>query len=307
MKKILSLFISLLFLFSLVACDINGEELPADFYFGETMEYDDIEVTVDSLSESSYSIPSTNENGYTIRVTFTLKNNKTKEFSVDDDCFDIRTEDRNEKYTPEQILFYRSIIAGGQGTFCLEFKVPYSMLEKNYVMYFDWGLLHTEQKYCLYNRDGSNAITNGDNAGEDTSPDGNENDYSSLFAGICPVEIHVTYYTLGQTLTIKQTNQGGKTIAAIKYLIVVYNIYGEILQQYGYGASALTATYDNLNINPGGNCTGDWELRGFSDGKSLDIYIYSVYYTDNTEWGSHNLSVTDIKNYAPKIHVTGGL
>ena len=50
---------------------------------------------------------------------------------------------------------------------------------------------------------------------------------------------------------------------------------------------------------------GEWELSGFSDGKSVDIYVFSVLYDDNTEWGSKDLSVTDIKNYAPKTHVTG--
>ena len=299
MKKILSVLLSLIMLFSIVACDNEGtgiekEEKSHNFYVGETMSYDDIDVTVDSISETQYSISSTNENGYIIKVTFTLKNNKTEEFSVDNDCFDIRTEDKNEKYTTEQFLFYRSIIAGGKETFWLEFKVPYSMAEKNYIMYFDWGILHSEQKYFLYNRDGSSAITNV-----------NDPDYSSLFAGTCPIKINATYYTSDQTLSIRQTNQGGKTIVAIKYLIVVYDAYGEILQKYGYGASALTATYDKFNINSGVSYTEDWKLNGFSDGKSLDIYIYSVYYADNTEWGNHDLNVTDIKKYAPKTHVTG--
>lgn len=310
MKKTLSVLLSLIMLFSIVACDnggagIDNEEKSHNFYVGETMNYDDIDVTVDSISETQYSIPSTNENGYTIKVTFTLKNNKTEEFSVDDDCFDIRTEDKNEKYTTEQFLFYRSIIAGGQETFWLEFKVPYSMTEKNYIMYFDWGILHSEQKYFLYNRDGSSAITNANGTDKDTESDKNDPDYSSLFAGACPVKINATYYTSDQTLSIRQTNQGGKTIVAIKYLIVVYDAYGEILQKYGYGASALTATYDKFNINSGVSYTGDWKLNGFSDGKSLDIYVYSVYYSDNTEWGNHDLNVTDIKKYAPKTHVTG--
>ena len=115
MKKILSVLLSLIMLFSIVACDnggtgIENEEKSHNFYVGETMSYDDIDVTVDSISETQYSISSTNENGYTIKVTFTLKNNKTEEFSVDDDCFDIRTEDKNEKYTTEQFLFYRMVL-----------------------------------------------------------------------------------------------------------------------------------------------------------------------------------------------------
>lgn len=275
-----------------------------NFYVGETMNYDNIDVTVDSISETQYSLSSNNENGYIIKVTFTLKNNGTEEFSVDDDCFDLRTEDKNERYTTEQFLFYRSIIAGGQETFWLQFKVPYSMTEKNYIMYFDWGFLHTEQAYHLYNRDGTAAITKQEEADENIDTN-NKEKYENIFSGGCPVNVNATYRTSSQVLSIRANNQSKKTIVAIKYLIVVYDVYGEVLQKYDYGASSLTATYDKFSINPGSERLGEWELSGFSDGKSVDIYVFSVLYDDNTEWGSKDLSVTDIKNYAPKTHVTG--
>ena len=78
-----------------------------------------------------------------------------------------------------------------------------------------------------------------------------------------------------------------------------------MLQKYDYGASSLTATYDKFSISPGSKGLGEWELSGFSDGKSVDIYVFSVLYDDNTEWGNKDLSVNDIKKYAPKTHVMG--
>lgn len=151
--KLLSvLLIVLVFPLFMFACSNEDDKKPKGYYLGETMSYDDIDVRVDSVTETTYYVESTKESGYLVKVTFTLKNNKTKEFSVDDDCFDIRTEDKNQKYETEQILFYRSIIAGGQETYWLEFKVPYSINEKNYIMYFDWGWTHKEQAYHLYKR-----------------------------------------------------------------------------------------------------------------------------------------------------------
>ena len=129
-------------------------------------------------------------------------------------------------------------------------------------------------------------------------------DYSNLFVD-CPISIKASYYTSDQTLTITATNNGNKTISAIKYLIVVYDVYGNTLKQYGYGSSALTATYDKFNINSGKNGIGDWKLNGFSNGKSLDIYIYSVYYSDGKEWGSRDLTIADVVNFAPKSHIFG--
>lgn len=275
-----------------------------NFYVGETMNYDNIDVTVDSISETQYSLSSNDEKGYIIKVTFTLKNNGIEEFSVDDDCFDIRTEDKNERYTTEQFLFHRSIIAGGQETFWLQFKVPYSMTEKNYIMYFDWGFWHNEQAYHLYNRDGTNAITKLEETDKNIDTN-NEEKYEHLFTGDCPVSINATYHTSSQVLSIRAYNQSEKTIVAIKYLIVVYDVYGEVLQKYGYGASSLTATYDKFSIKPNSGRSGEWELRGFSDGKSVDVYVFSVLYEDNTEWGSKDLTVADVKKYAPKTHVTG--
>ena len=276
-----------------------------NFYVGETMKYDNVDVTVDSISETQYSQSSNNENGYIIKVTFTLKNNRTEEFSVSDDCFTIRTEDKNEKYTSEQFLFYRSIIAGGQETYSLEFKVPYSMAEKNYIMYFDWGWWYTEQAYCLYNRDGTSVISRSEESDTMVESNDSEEDYGYLFDSPCPITIDVEYHTSKQSLIISVTNDSDKQIKAIKYMVIVYDAYGEVVKKYDYGATEISLTYDSRALNSHDSSLGKWTLNGFEDGRSLDIYIYDVYYSDGSEWGSREITVDGIKAYATKIHKEG--
>lgn len=325
------------------ACGKNDE--PKGFYLTEKMEYDDIDVIVDSVSETTYSVPSTGENGYTIKVIFTLKNNKTKEFSVDDDCFDIRTEDKNQKYKTEQILFYRTIIAGGQETYWLEFKVPYSMSEKNYIMYFDWGLLHKEQAYHLYYRNSTGtgetysltvaSLTNGEillpkqnaRSGETltitvnpkigyqlanntfyingqaytntTFIMPNENIVitaefeltaeASKFSGSSQISIQPKFYTSSKNLHIKATNNSSTTITAVKYLIVPLDAYGNNIKRYGNGVIQLTATH-NDSINAGSYGTNAWTVSGFTGISNVRVYVYSVRFSNGTEWGSSTAS-----------------
>ena len=151
MKKT-SMVLILMFAFVsiiLVGCSISNDKADdtnANYYIGETMRYDNIDVTILSVSETS-----SNQN-YTIKVAFKLTNNNTKEFSFNHNCFDIRTEDKNEIYNTEQTLFSRSLMAGGTAEYWLEFITPYSITAKNFVMYFDWGVTHKEQPYKLYKR-----------------------------------------------------------------------------------------------------------------------------------------------------------
>ena len=153
--KVLLMLIILIFLpIYFFGCNNNNntKENSPKYYLGETMQYDDISVTVNDVSETKSS------NTYIILVKFILKNNTTEEQSFDDDCFDIRTEDKGEKYNTQQVLFYQKVIAGASEEIWLEFRTPYSLIEKNYIMYFDWGLLHKEKSYCLYKREFTQAV-----------------------------------------------------------------------------------------------------------------------------------------------------
>ena len=145
----------------------------------------------------------------------------------------------------------------------------------------------------------------GEHSNEVTAPEDSNEEIISCFEDPCPVKINVRYYTSDQTLSIRQDNQSSKTIVAIKYLIIVYDVYGEVLRRYGNGAYFVSATYDDFNIRAGNSSTGDWRLSGYSKGKTLNIYVYSVYFSDQTEWGNRDSNVEDIKKYAPKTLVIG--
>lgn len=152
---------------------------------------------------------------------------------------------------------------------------------------------------CSFTNSTSNSSTS-----TDSSTSSTEN-YGRYFDDECPIRVHAKYYTSDQTISITHTNESTKTIAAVKYLIVVYNVYGEELKQYGYGSSSVIATYDDFDTRPSSQNTGDWALKGFNDGKSVCIYVYSVYFTDGTEYGNRNLSTNTIKQFAPKTSVYG--
>ncbi len=118
------------------------------------------------------------------------------------------------------------------------------------------------------------------------------------FAGICPVGISSSMYDniIGAT-EIKCTfkNNTGKEIAAIKLYFSPRNVYGEEV-------STLFTTnelYTDDAIAAGESASKSWQLLD-SDIKSGDLYVYSVYFSDGTEWGSKDASVSDIKKYAYK-------
>ena len=304
---IMSIFIALIFTLISDGDDDTTDEVAKEYFFGNTLSYEDIDITVTGIEFEKDEDPSSEFYGKNeFKIYFTYKNNRTKDFDVDPWDITIKTKDKGELYEHSGFSEYKSLagvfsddtmIAGEEKSYWITFYVPYSLEEKKFEMIFDWGVLSIEQKYNLYNKDGSNAAIK--------APDNSAPNYSNLFAGTCPINMQVTYYTSDQTVSIRQTNNSDKTIVTIKYLIVVYNAYGEVLQSYGYGASALTATYDDFHISPGSSYTEDWRLDGFSDGKKIDVYVYSVLYSDNTEWGSHSLDVNTIKECAPKMSVTG--
>jgi len=303
MKKFITIIMSLVFLISLSACSSSETN-----YFNTPFKYHNLQITVTSVEEDI-----DNNGNYSTTVSFSATNTGTHEYDFYLSDIYLKNVETKSKYDSKTSLLdslVQEVIDGGlTKKFDVKFTLPTSVSESKYIIYFDFGSLGSPAGECaLYYEDGSmidiesNASNNTDN--NQGSNDNSENN-SRYFIEPCPISISVMYFTSDQTLSITHTNQSGKTIAAIKYLIVVYDAYGEELKKYGYGASALTATYDNWNTSPGGRNTGDWKLNGFDSGKSIDIYIYSVLFTDNTEYGNKNLTVSDIKNYAPKNHIAG--
>lgn len=304
MKKLVAILISFLLLISLSAC--SSSEMN---YFNKSFKYHNLEITVTSVEESI-----DNNGNYSTTVSFSATNTGTHEYDFYLSDIYLKNAETKSKYDSKTSLLdalVEEVIDGGlTKNYDVKFTLPSSVSESKYIMYFDFGSLGSPAGECaLYYEDGSmidieNNVSN-DNTENNEGSNNNTENNSHYFNEPCPISISVMYFTSDQTLSITHTNQSGKTIAAIKYLIVVYDAYGEELKKYGYGVSALTATYDNWNTSPGGRNTGDWKLNGFDSGKSIDIYIYSVLFTDNTEYGNKNLTVSDIKSYAPKNHIVG--
>lgn len=130
------------------------------FYLNETMPYDDIDITVTNIIQKPVQNEDSNSPKYLMTISFSLKNNRKKEFKFSYDNIYIKIENRGEKYeySPEslgQALFSETLMAGGSNNYDIRFYTPYPINEQKYIMYFDWGILHAKQSYRLYNRDGS--------------------------------------------------------------------------------------------------------------------------------------------------------
>ncbi len=120
------------------------------------------------------------------------------------------------------------------------------------------------------------------------------------FAQLCPVEISSSMYdNIIGVPEIKCTfkNNTDKEIAAIKMYFLPKDVYGEEVNT----VFTTHELYTDDPIAAGGSCSKNWQLID-SNIKSGDIYVYSVYFSDGTEWGDKDASVSDIKKYAYKIH-----
>ena len=151
--------------FSFAGCNVSTPK----YYINETMPYEEIDITVNSLQCIKNNNPDSERYGlFELTISFTLKNNKTKDFNFSFDNIYIKSADKGEKYdytpTGENLgdiigdyFLGEVIIAGATETYNINFYVPYSLEEKKYIMCFDWGFFSEEQEYYLYLRDGTNA------------------------------------------------------------------------------------------------------------------------------------------------------
>ncbi len=166
MKNIIIFFIlCICTVFSFVGCNVSSPT----YYINETMPYEKIDITVNNLKCIKNNNPDSDRYGlFELTISFTLKNNKTKDFDFSFDDIYIKTADKGEKYeyTPtgkslgniiSDYFLGEVIIAGATETYDILFYVPYSLEEKKYIMCFDWGFFSEEQEYYLYLRDGTNA------------------------------------------------------------------------------------------------------------------------------------------------------
>lgn len=91
-------------------------------------------------------------------------------------------------------------------------------------------------------------------------------------------------------------NKTETEIAAIKLYFCPKDVYGEEI-------NTIFTTKELYTDNPiaaGSSSSRVWQLLD-TNVRSGDIYVYSVYFSDGTEWGNKNAPVSEIKKYAYKI------
>lgn len=125
------------------------------YHLGDTFRYDAIDITVNDIAEKK--VTTDNSERWLLTITFNLKNNATEEFKFSYDSIYIKTEDKGEKYdhallTLGDVLAHEYLMAGGSKTCTINFYVPYSITEKNYMMYFDFKFFHKIPQCKLYER-----------------------------------------------------------------------------------------------------------------------------------------------------------
>ena len=101
-------------------------------------------------------------------------------------------------------------------------------------------------------------------------------------------------------LSISITNKTNKTIKAIKFFIVPYDVYGDEItswatQQYLYTDTSIAAGKSNKI---------SYQLIEQSV-ETVDLYVYSVYFADGTEWGNKDATKSSIVKYGVPFEVDG--
>lgn len=139
----------------------NDDGLPVGgYYFGEKLDYNDIDITVTKVTCELNSDETSKYCGlYRLKVYFTYKNNRTKEFEVKKSVITLKTEDKGEKYDAVSLSSTQKIIAGAEKSYWVSFYTPYDCADKHFIVTFDWGLLSGSEDYHLYYRNGNNCVS----------------------------------------------------------------------------------------------------------------------------------------------------
>ena len=122
------------------------------------------------------------------------------------------------------------------------------------------------------------------------------------FSSDCPITIKAKIYDniIGvPELECSITNGTSKEIAAVKLYFVPRDVYGEEVNTI-FTAHEL---YTDTPIDAGATTSRAWQMLD-DEIKAGDVYIYSVYFSDGTEWGDRDASISTIKKYGIKITIT---
>ena len=119
------------------------------------------------------------------------------------------------------------------------------------------------------------------------------------FASACPITVSATIADniIGfPELSCLISNNTDKEIAAIQLYIIPKDVYGDEVSTLFTTNKLFSDTESPANKSE----TFSWQLLD-DEIKSGEIYIYSVYFSNGTEWGDKDTSVSNIKKYGEKI------
>lgn len=122
------------------------------------------------------------------------------------------------------------------------------------------------------------------------------------FANECPISVSVSMYDniIGfPELQCHIKNNTDKEISAIQLYFLPKDVYGEEAD----GLFAQNRLQCDTPIPANGADTAVWQMIDQSV-KSGDLYVYSIYFSDGTEWGDRNAPVSKIKKYAMQMQVS---
>ena len=136
---------------------------------------------------------------------------------------------------------------------------------------------------------------------ENNKPNSTVGAITSVFDGDCGItasaEIGKNIINLPE-VTVTITNTTDKEIAAIKFYAVPYDVYGDEIK----GWTTQSKFYTDTPIGAGETTTISYQLIEDSV-KTVKLYLYSVYFSDGTEWGDKDATTSKILDEAPTIEV----
>lgn len=129
------------------------------------------------------------------------------------------------------------------------------------------------------------------------------NEKLSAFAGDCGISAIAEMGTdiIGQpTVSVSITNTTDKDISAIKFFAIPLDVYGEELK----GVFTMDKLATDDTISAGKSDTRTWQFLD-REVKKIKLYVYSVYFSDGTEWGDRDATKSVIRKNALEIIVNG--
>lgn len=156
----------------------------------------------------------------------------------------------------------------------------------------------------------SNTSSNSDNSTVNTSTPNTDTQATvstdekvSVFSGDCGISAIAEMGTdiIGQPIvSVSITNTTDKDISAIKFYAVPFDVYGEELD----GVFSTNKLDTDDTIEAGQSDTRSWQFLD-ADVKTIKMYVYSVYFSDGTEWGDREATRSVILENALEIQVEG--